>query len=272
VVVHAQEVVAFAAHDMEEVGDGWREAEALEGVQQAGEAVLEFRSVARVTRGGDDGDLHALLQELDDVRDHLVVALDVVPVGVNRPVGVERDERELLGDGVHLRDVEHMADLGEVGRDVAPARERGKLVVVLEGADERERRVEAAERGDEAAERAAHRVLQMLPHPPLQLLHHLRRRVCRVHRDDELDQPVLLLEPPLPAQHMRVRHARRPLHMHILQRLLAQQHVPPHLSLSHLLLFPAPIASSTQLHPPVPMRRHYGITLPDITQNPRLRT
>jgi hypothetical protein len=74
---------------------------------------------------------HAPFHQCNDVPNHLVVVLHVVPVRIQRPVGIEGDEGEALRGCVQLGDVQNVPDLGEVGRYIAASGEGGKLIVLL---------------------------------------------------------------------------------------------------------------------------------------------
>jgi hypothetical protein len=65
------------------------------------------------------------------VPDHLVVVFHVVPIRVQRPIGIKGDEGQALRGCVQLGDVQNVPDLGEVGGDIASSREGGKLIVLL---------------------------------------------------------------------------------------------------------------------------------------------
>ena len=98
-------------------------------------ALLEPGRVPGVTRRSHDRDVDPELQKTNYQSNHLVVVLHVRAVGVERPVGVERHQTKAgSGGGVDLRDVEDVPQFGEVGRDELSARQREKLVVLVEGA------------------------------------------------------------------------------------------------------------------------------------------
>ena len=117
-VVHPQRVVALPAHDVEPPPDLRAQLVLREGVEQAPQSPLETLRVPGVPRRGDDRDVHANLHELQDLIDHLVILLEVLPVRVQRAVRVERHELDVLGARVHLRDVDDVPNLGEVGAHV----------------------------------------------------------------------------------------------------------------------------------------------------------
>jgi hypothetical protein len=63
-----------------------------------------------------------------------------------------------------------------------------------------QRSEERPDPGDQPPQPRPRRVRPVLLDPPVQLRHHLRRRVRRVHRTHEVDQSVLLLQMPLAPQ------------------------------------------------------------------------
>jgi hypothetical protein len=70
---------------------------------------------------------------------------------------------------VQLRDVDDVAQLGKVGRDVAARRDVEHVVVLRQGGREAERREERADRRQQAAQLRFARVAPVLLDPPARM-------------------------------------------------------------------------------------------------------
>lgn len=81
-----------------------------------------------------------------------------MPVGVQRAVGVKRDEFERRGGRMNLRNVEDVPQLCKVWRDVfAPTQVEGS-VILPKGLHKPQRREEGAHGGDDTLQLGAARV------------------------------------------------------------------------------------------------------------------
>ena len=154
VVIAAEQVVALTAHH-EEVGQDLAGERGLDKLfQKQRDAV--FVSLGHTAVGGSrhHRNHNATLHEpYDGLNDGLVG--NTLTIRVQRLVSVKCNHANLAGaGGVHLRDVQHLADLVERRRHEHPARNAGFAVVELVRLDEIEFGKETRDSWNEAAEPA----------------------------------------------------------------------------------------------------------------------
>lgn len=91
-----EQVVALATEHEEPVSDLLIESARSKRLQQALHAPLKEVRLPRVACRGDDGDCDVAAHDIDDCVDHMVVLLHVAAICVERAVGVECDEAQML--------------------------------------------------------------------------------------------------------------------------------------------------------------------------------
>mmetsp|Transcript_43983 Transcript_43983/g.78562 ORF Transcript_43983/g.78562 Transcript_43983/m.78562 type:complete len:341 (+) Transcript_43983:229-1251(+) len=210
---HTHQIVALPAQNVKPLRDALREGQAFELVQKSLDPHFKLLRLPWVSGSRDDGDFNTAAHESDDVLDHRVVRVKVVPVRVQRAISIKGYQLQLIGRTMHLGNIEDVSDLCKVGLDVLAPAERKVFVVFLEGLRQTERDEDGADGGDESLQGALVRRLHVFVDPAVHFLHDLEAAVRDVHALYELDEKVLLLEVPLASEQTSVCGALRPRHV-----------------------------------------------------------